>query len=108
MGVKHKKNTTNPITKPPGPPTQNTRGVSPNEKCDVVPTTIRTCPTPRVMWEYLPDATKHQQEEEKDMSQVPFVIGVGILMYAMVYTRPYIAHAVGALSSYMSKPGKEH
>jgi hypothetical protein len=29
-------------------------------------------------------------------------------MYAMVCTRPYIAHAVGVLSRYMSKPGKEH
>ena len=26
----------------------------------------------------------------------------------MVYTRPDIAHAVGVLSRYMSKPGKEH
>ena len=29
-------------------------------------------------------------------------------MYAMVYTRPDIAHAVGVLSRYMSKPGNEH
>jgi hypothetical protein len=29
-------------------------------------------------------------------------------MYAMVCTRPYIAHVVGVLSKYMSKPGKEH
>jgi hypothetical protein len=29
-------------------------------------------------------------------------------MYAMVCTRPYIAHAVGVLSRYMSTPGKEH
>jgi hypothetical protein len=29
-------------------------------------------------------------------------------MYAMVYTRPNIAHAVGVLSRYMSKIGKEH
>jgi len=26
----------------------------------------------------------------------------------MVYTRPYIAHAVGFLTKYMSKPRKEH
>ena len=29
-------------------------------------------------------------------------------MYAMVCTRPQIAHAVGVLSRFMSKPGKEH
>jgi hypothetical protein len=29
-------------------------------------------------------------------------------MYAMVCTRPNIAHALRVLSRYMSKPGKEH
>jgi hypothetical protein len=42
------------------------------------------------------------------MSHVPYASAVGSLMYAMVYTRPDIAHAVGFLSIYMSKPGKEH
>eukprot|EP00253_Pinus_taeda_P029441 PITA_29441 len=42
------------------------------------------------------------------MSRVPYASAVGSLMYAMVYTRPYIAHAVGVLSRFMSKPGKEH
>jgi hypothetical protein len=34
------------------------------------------------------------QEEEEDMSHVPYASVVGILMYAMVHTRPNIAHAV--------------
>jgi hypothetical protein len=42
------------------------------------------------------------------MSHVPYASEVGSLMYAMVFTRPYIAHAVGVLSRYMSKPGKDH
>jgi hypothetical protein len=42
------------------------------------------------------------------MSHVPYASAVGSLMYAMVCTRPDIAHAVGVLSRYMSKPGKEH
>jgi hypothetical protein len=42
------------------------------------------------------------------MYHVPYASAVGSLMYAMVYTRPNIAHAVGVLSRYMSKPGKEH
>jgi hypothetical protein len=48
------------------------------------------------------------QEEEEDMSRVPYASAIGSLMYAMVCTRPDIAHTVGVLSSYMSKPGKEH
>eukprot|EP00253_Pinus_taeda_P034776 PITA_34776 len=48
------------------------------------------------------------QEEEEDMSCVPYASAVGSLIYAMVYTRPDIAHAVGVLSRFMSKPGKEH
>jgi len=43
------------------------------------------------------------------MSRIPYASVVNSLMYAMVYTRPYIAHAVGVLSRFfMSKPGKEH
>ena len=48
------------------------------------------------------------QEEEEDMSRVPYASVVGILMYAMVCTRPNITHVVGVLSRYMSKLGKEH
>eukprot|EP00253_Pinus_taeda_P020148 PITA_20148 len=48
------------------------------------------------------------QEEEEDMSRVPYASAVGSLMYAMVCTRPDIAHAVGVLSRFMSKLGKEH
>jgi hypothetical protein len=42
------------------------------------------------------------------MSHVPYSSVVGSLMYVMVCTRPDIAHAVGVLSRYMSKPEKEH
>eukprot|EP00253_Pinus_taeda_P020540 PITA_20540 len=48
------------------------------------------------------------QEEEEDMSCVPYASAAGSLMYALVCTRPDIAHAVGVLSKFMSKPGKEH
>ena len=33
------------------------------------------------------------------MSKVPYASAVGSLMYAMVFTRPDIAHAVGRLKS---------
>eukprot|EP00253_Pinus_taeda_P022403 PITA_22403 len=42
------------------------------------------------------------------MSCVPYASEIGSLMYAMVCTRPNIAHAVEVLSRFMSKPGKEH
>eukprot|EP00253_Pinus_taeda_P020061 PITA_20061 len=48
------------------------------------------------------------QEEEEDMSHVPYASAVDSLMYAMVYTRLDIAHAVGVLRKFMSKPRKEH
>eukprot|EP00253_Pinus_taeda_P018465 PITA_18465 len=42
------------------------------------------------------------------MSRVPYASAVGSLMCAMVCTRLDIAQAVGVLSRFMSKPGKEH
>ena len=42
------------------------------------------------------------------MSRVPYSSAVGSLMYAMVCTRPDIAHAVGVVRRYMNNPGKEH
>ena len=48
------------------------------------------------------------QEEMDYMSTVPYASAIGSLMYAMVCTRPDIAHAVGVLSRYMNNPGKEH
>jgi hypothetical protein len=48
------------------------------------------------------------QEEIKYMSRVPYSSVVGSLMYAMVCTRPDIAHAVGVVRRYMNNPGKEH
>jgi hypothetical protein len=41
------------------------------------------------------------------MSLVPYASDAGSWIYATNYTRPDIAHSVGDLSRYMSKPGKE-
>ena len=48
------------------------------------------------------------QEEEEDMSRAPYASAVNSLIDAMVYTKLDIAHVVGVLSRFMSKPGKEH
>ena len=46
--------------------------------------------------------------ERDHMSKVLYASTIGSLMYAMVCTRPDIAHAVGVVSRYMSRPGKQH
>ena len=48
------------------------------------------------------------QEEIDYMSKIPYSSVVGSLMYAMVCTRPDIAHVVGVVRRYMNNPGKEH
>eukprot|EP00253_Pinus_taeda_P013038 PITA_13038 len=48
------------------------------------------------------------QEEEEGMSCVPYASAAGSQMYAMVCTRLDIAHVVGVLSRFTSKPRKEH
>ena len=39
---------------------------------------------------------------------MPYALDIGSLMYAMVCTRPDIAHAVGVVSRFISRPGKQH
>ena len=48
------------------------------------------------------------QEEIDNMSLIPYASAVGSLMYAMVWTRPNIAHALGVVRRYMDNLGKEH
>jgi hypothetical protein len=47
-------------------------------------------------------------EEIEDISKVPYTSAVGCLMYAMVCTRPDLAHAVSVVSKYMANPRKQH
>ncbi|KAL0758371.1 hypothetical protein Bca101_074521 [Brassica carinata] len=42
------------------------------------------------------------------MSEVPYASAVGSLMYTMVGSRPDLCFAVGLISRYMSKPGRQH
>ncbi|XP_057532923.1 uncharacterized protein LOC130810814 [Amaranthus tricolor] len=48
------------------------------------------------------------KEEEEQMVRIPYTSAVGSVMYAMVCSRPDIAHAVSLVSRYMSNPGKGH
>lgn len=47
-------------------------------------------------------------EKKEYMQKVPYSSAVGSLMYAMICTRPDIAHAVSVVSRFLSNPGKEH
>ena len=47
-------------------------------------------------------------EKIEDMSKVPYASAVGCLMYAMVCTRPDLAHVVSVVSKYMTNLGKQH
>ena len=42
------------------------------------------------------------------MKSVPNLLVIGSLMYAMVATRPDIAHAIGVVSRFMDNPGRSH
>ncbi|GKC45238.1 retrovirus-related pol polyprotein from transposon TNT 1-94, partial [Tanacetum coccineum] len=44
------------------------------------------------------------EKERMEMSRVPYASAVGSLMFAMICTRPDIAHAVGVVSRYMAEP----
>jgi hypothetical protein len=48
------------------------------------------------------------ENEKEHMSHVLYSNVVGNLMYAMIYTRPDLAHAVSVVSRFMHNPGKEH
>ena len=47
-------------------------------------------------------------EEKEKMSNIPYSSALGSLMYAMLFTRPDLCHAVGLLSRYQTNPGAEH
>ena len=47
-------------------------------------------------------------DEVKDMSKVPYASAVGCLMYAMVCTRPDLAHVVSVVSKFLSNPRRMH
>ena len=48
------------------------------------------------------------EEERNHMSKVPYTSTIGSLMYAIVCTRLDITHAVGVVSRFMSRHGKQH
>lgn len=47
-------------------------------------------------------------EQAAKCERVPYTNVVGSLMYAMIGSQPDLAHTVGVVSRFMSKPGMDH
>ena len=47
-------------------------------------------------------------KERERMSDIPYALAIGSIMYAMLCTRPDVSHAVSLTSRYQSDPGEEH
>ena len=47
-------------------------------------------------------------EERANMDMIPYASAIGSIMYAMLCTRPDIAHALSVTSRYQADPGLEH
>lgn len=54
------------------------------------------------------DQCPKTEDQMEQMYNVPYSSAVGSLMYAMVCTRPDLAHAISVVSRYMHNPGKDH
>ena len=65
-------------------------------------------PTCRPLQAYSSKQCAISEQDKEEMKKVPYDSAVGSLMYAMVCTRPDIAHAVGVVSRFLANPGKEH
>jgi len=47
-------------------------------------------------------------KEKEEMSKIPYASAIGSLMYAMVFTRPDIAHSVGVVSRFLANLDKQY
>ena len=47
-------------------------------------------------------------EEKERLKGIHYSSALGCLMYAMLFIRPDLSHAIGILSRYQKNPGEEH
>ena len=47
-------------------------------------------------------------DERERMNNIPYASAIGSIMYAMLCTKPDVAHALSLTSRYQSDPGMEH
>ena len=62
--------------------------------------------TPLAHFRLSKEQSPKTKEERDHMSKIPYALTIDNLMYAIVCTRPNIAHAMGVVSRYMSRTGK--
>lgn len=71
--------------------------------------TASTTATPLPTGQQLSDSDSPSSNTEiAEMSKVPYLQALGSVMYAMIATRPDIAHSVGVLSRFSANPGRPH
>ena len=70
-------------------------------------TGVQTCALP-IYFRLSKEQSPKTKEERDHMSKVPCASAIGSLMYVMVCIRPNIAHTVGVVNRFMSRPGKQH
>jgi hypothetical protein len=70
---------------------------------------VTPAPTPEVSGTKLTMAmSPTNDEQKKDMKNIPYREAVGSLLYAAIGTRPDISHAVNECARYVSNPGSAH
>ena len=47
-------------------------------------------------------------ENRKRMNEIPYALAVGSIMYAILYTRPDVAYALGVASRFQTDLGEDH
>ena len=57
---------------------------------------------------FLSSQCPNSQEEENEIFRESSASAVGLLMYAMIYTRPDLAYAVSTVSQFMLNIGRRH
>ena len=62
----------------------------------------------RIHFKLRPATDEEVQKQSEVMRTVPYQSAVGSLIYSMIGTRPYVAHSVGLVCRFMSKPLKDH
>ena len=71
---------------------------------DIKPTTMPLSPGIHLTQDNCPNT----EEEMKDMANIPYASLIRALMYATIRTQPDITFAIGALSRFLSNPGRRH
>ena len=69
-------------------------------------TDAKVVSTPMVNHFKLPARQCPKTKKKIKMSKEPYASGLGCLVYAMEYTRPYLAHTVSTINKVMANSGR--